>query len=245
MPTKTMRGDRLCRLLLGGSFLVLAGLTGVVRAQGVPALGFTLPVPGTYQLQRIQPVADGPVLDTQGRQRRLKEFTGGRITLLAFVYSSCNDPAGCPYAYLVFNQVRDDLEKDAALKGKVGLVSLSFDPEHDTPERMAAYGGENVGAGHTVRWDFLTTASLGQLLPLLDGFGQDVMVQSDPLTGKPTGLLGHVLKVFLIDGAGMVREIYTTAYLYPQVLVNDVRTLLLETPAPGMQPQTRPKSKSQ
>jgi cytochrome oxidase Cu insertion factor (SCO1/SenC/PrrC family) len=216
------------RLVAAGSFLTLMGLTGGGLAQGVPALGFTPPAPGTYQLQRIQTAADGPVLDARGRQHPLHDFTQGRITLLAFVYSSCGDPAGCPYAYLIFNQVRDELEKDPALRGRVGLVSLSFDPEHDTPERMAAYGGENLGAGHTVRWDFLTTASLRHLLPLLDGFGQDVLVETDPATGRPTGLLGHVLKVFLIDDKGMVREIYTTTYLHPQVLLNDIRTLALE-----------------
>lgn len=228
VPSKSRAPKRVCRLLLGGSFLAIAGMAGGVLAQGAPAPGFMPPAPGTYQLQRIQNAADGPVLDTQGRQRRLRDFTQGRITLLAFVYSSCGDPAGCPYAYLIFNQVRDELERDSALRGKVGLVSLSFDPAHDTPQRMAAYGGENLGVGHTVRWDFLTMASLKHLLPLLDGFGQDVMVESDPATGAPTGLLGHVLKVFLIDDKGVVREIYTTAYLYPQVLLNDIRTLALE-----------------
>jgi hypothetical protein len=40
--------------------------------------------------------------------------------------------------------------------------------------------------------------------------------------------LGHVLKVFLIDPRGIVREIYTTSYLFPDVLLNDIETLRLE-----------------
>src|SRR2546430_4394212 len=37
-----------------------------------------------------------------------------------------------------------------------------------------------------------------------------------------------MLKVFLIDHRGRVREIYSLAYLQPQVMLNDIRTLHLE-----------------
>jgi hypothetical protein len=37
-----------------------------------------------------------------------------------------------------------------------------------------------------------------------------------------------VLKVFLIDPAGMVREIYSTAFLHPRTVLNDIETLLME-----------------
>lgn len=234
MPNKSALVARLCRL---GGVVALSVMATSGWAQGLPALGFTPPPPGSYSLQHIQPAADGRVLDTQGSLHRLREYTRGRITLLAFVYSSCNDPQGCPFVYLVFNQVRDAFEKDPVFDGKVGLVSLSFDPAHDTPQRMAEYGGEHAVAGRKVRWDFLTTPSLKDLLPLLDGFGQDVLVETDPQTGTPTGLFGHVLKVFLIDAEGWVREIYTTAYLHPQVLLNDVRTLLLERSSAKSRPR--------
>jgi hypothetical protein len=40
--------------------------------------------------------------------------------------------------------------------------------------------------------------------------------------------LSHVLKVFLIDRAGDIREIYTSNFLHPQMVLNDVQTLLAE-----------------
>ena len=46
--------------------------------------------------------------------------------------------------------------------------------------------------------------------------------------GRPAGPLAHVLKVFLIDTRRVVREIYTTSYLYPEVILNDIKTLRLE-----------------
>jgi hypothetical protein len=37
-----------------------------------------------------------------------------------------------------------------------------------------------------------------------------------------------VLKVFLIDRAGFVREIYTSTFLHPRTVLNDIETLLME-----------------
>ena len=64
-------------------------------------------------------------------------------------------------------------------------------------------------------------------MPLLDGFGQDVRVELDA-RGRPAGPLAHVLKVFLIDERAVVREIYTTSYLFTEVILNDIKTLRLE-----------------
>jgi hypothetical protein len=72
----------------------------------------------------------------------------------------------------------------------------------------------------------LTTEGPRTLVPLLDGFGQDVRVELDT-HGRPAGPLAHVLKVFLLDESAAVREIYTTAYLYPEVIMNDIKTLRL------------------
>ena len=69
---------------------------------------------------------------------------------------------------------------------------------------------------------------IDNLVPILEDFGQDVFVQLDPATGKPLGSFSHVLKVFLIDREHVVREIYTTVYLQPDMLYNDILTLMLE-----------------
>jgi protein SCO1/2 len=66
-----------------------------------------------------------------------------------------------------------------------------------------------------------------ELLPVLDDFGQDVSVDMDE-NGRVTRTLHHMLKMFLIDAHGEVREIYTLAFLQPQVMFNDIKTLALE-----------------
>ena len=115
------------------------------------------------------------------------------------------------------------------LRERVRLVSLSFDPARDTPAVMRRYAAGAPANG--VEWAFLTTERPRTLVPLLDGFGQDVRVELDA-RGRPAGPLAHVLKVFLLDERAVVREIYTTAYLYPEVILNDIKTLRLEDAAP-------------
>ena len=47
--------------------------------------------------------------------------------------------------------------------------------------------------------------------------------------GRATRTLHHMLKMFLIDGRGEVREIYSLAFLQPHVMFNDIKTLALES----------------
>jgi len=195
------------------------------RLPAAITMDFVPPPPGSYALNAIMRAPDGPVLDRDGRRRPLARFTAGKITLLGFIYTSCADPRGCPLATQVFHTVRHRVSEDADLRARVRLVSLSFDPLRDTPAVMRHYAAEVPDNG--VEWAFLTTELPRTLVPLLDGFGQDVRVELDA-HGRAAGPLAHVLKVFLIDARGMVREIYTTSYLYPEVILNDIKTLRLE-----------------
>ena len=219
--------------------LIAALLAAAVAAAGVavdahepddtgPAalrMDFVPPAAGSYPLPAIMRAPDGPVLDPDGRRLPLSRFTAGKITLLGFIYTSCADARGCPLAYQVFHTVRHRVAEDSALRDRVRLVSLSFDPVRDTPAVMRHYAAGAPPNG--VEWAFLTTERPRTLVPLLDGFGQDVRLEVDA-RGRPAGPLAHVLKVFLLDEQAIVREIYTTAYLYPEVIVNDIKTLRLE-----------------
>jgi cytochrome c peroxidase/protein SCO1/2 len=194
-----------------------------------PALGFEPPAPGTYALHRILPAPDGEVLDVDGRAQPLSRLTHDRITLLGFVYTTCVDPGGCPLATRVFDAVRAAVADTPRLRGQVRLVTLSFDPERDTPAAMRGYAGARAGrAGGGVPWEFLTTRSPAALKALTEGFGQDVRTTLTLANGRTRRELSHVLKAFLIDRAGIVREIYSSDFLHPRTVLNDIETLRLE-----------------
>jgi protein SCO1 len=214
------------------ALVLLAWLAGVLPvaahdAEPLPALDFEPPAPGTYTLHRIMAAPDGEVLGLDGRPQRLARFTRERITLLGFIYTTCVDPDGCPLAYRVFDTVRDAVAAAPALRDRVRLVTLSFDPARDTPAAMRRYAGSRVRDGD-VPWLFLTTRSARELMPLVEGFGQDVRYEVDRSSGAVRRELAHVLKVFLVDRAGFVREIYSSTFLHPQTVLNDIETLLLE-----------------
>jgi cytochrome oxidase Cu insertion factor (SCO1/SenC/PrrC family) len=195
----------------------------------VPALDFTPPPPGSYVLHRIMPAPEGRVLGLDGHPQPLSRYTRGEITLLGFIYTTCVDPQGCPLAYKVFDALKEAIEATPRLHGKVRFVTLSFDPARDTPDVMRSYAGSRaVDKGKALRWYFLTTRSARELMPLVEGFGQDVVTTVDRSSGRPRRELSHVLKVFLIDPAGDVREIYSSMFLHPQTVLNDIETLLLE-----------------
>ena len=153
---------------------------------------------------------------------------GDRYVLLSFVYTRCSLPRGCPLATSVFQMVREESRKDPKLADSLRLVSLSFDPERDTPTRMQEHA-EALGAeeGSGGEWAFLTTASRKDLQPILDGYGQYIVPERDS-SGRWTGDFAHVLKVFLIDRVGQVRQIYSPSFLHPALVINDVRTLMME-----------------
>jgi cytochrome c peroxidase len=187
------------------------------------------PAPGSYRLPPIQRSVDGKVIDADGREHNLFDLMNGKCVLLSFIYTGCFDPKGCPLALHVLNAVREKMEEDSALSGKVILITLSFDPENDTPEAMRRFADESgfAEARARRRWLFLTTSSSTELQPLLDGYGQYVVRETDA-NGRHTGGYSHVLKVYLIDSERRVRNIYSTSFLYPDLILGDIMTLTLE-----------------
>ena len=192
-----------------------------------PHMDFVPNAAGTYQLQRIQQCPDAVLLNAAAGARRLSAYTRGKVTLLTFFYTYCTDPWGCPFAYQTMKTLRDRIAADASARSRVRFVSISFDPSNDTPDALRSYA-QSVGAAPGFEWQFFTARTMGELSPLLDGFGQDVRVETDA-AGRPTRAINHMLKLFLIDNVGIVREIYSLAFVHPEVMLNDIQTLLMES----------------
>jgi len=218
----TARGGRKRSGLVAAAAVAAA----LVASDAAPAA--KLPTPGTYRLQRILPPADAELLDAAGASKRFSEVAKGAITALAFFYGQCRDPSGCPLAWSTFETVRAEADADPLLKTRLRLVFVSLDPARDTvPVVRLLQEGEGCSA--SVPWVFFTAASEGALAPLLEAMGQAVGRDVNA-AGAETGALNHMLKVFLIDPEGWAREIYSVAYLTPENLLNDARTLALEFP---------------
>jgi len=208
------------------ALLLLSGTDAAQRPAAAPSQ-LIVPAAGSYSLPVIQPGPHGVLLDTEGRDVPLERYTTGRVTLLNFMYTYCSDPVGCPALFSALHDLRQRLLATPALARRVQFVSISFDPVNDTPEAMKNYGGALALPSQPLRWHFLTSRSVGQLQPILDELGQSTSVQLDN-QGKPTRLYYHQVKLFLLDRQGRVREIYSPAFLQPELIYRDIQTLLLE-----------------
>ena len=191
---------------------------------------YEAPAPGSYTLPVVKPAADGEVLDSQGGPMRLRELTRGRVTVMSFIYTRCTAVKACPYATGVLMQLHRLSAEDRELAKNLRLVSMSFDPDSDTPARMAAYSAFAGSGNSASEWHFLTARSQTELQPILDTYGQAVDRRRNP--NDPQGPLYHTLRVYLIDPEGRIRNIYSSGTLDPRLVLADVKTLMLEQKTP-------------
>jgi cytochrome oxidase Cu insertion factor (SCO1/SenC/PrrC family) len=184
------------------------------------------PVPGSYSLPVVKTAADGAIFDSNGKSLNLRDLTRGRITILSFIYTRCAAMKACPYAAGVLNQLHLLSVDDPTLAKNMRLVSMSFDPDYDTPQRLAAYSEKFLEEKSGCEWRFATAKSHAELESILAAYGQAVDKRAN--ASDPQGPLYHTLRVFLIDREGRIRNIYSSGTLDPRLVVADVKTLLLE-----------------
>jgi cytochrome c peroxidase len=199
----------------------------LIPAAGWGTMTYDPPVPGTYQLPPFGKAADGEVLNEEGEAKMLSDYYGDKYVILSFIFTTCADLNGCPLVTAVFYKLKQQLkEEHPELADQLRLISLSFDPEYDTPEVMKFYGLGSKDMGGS-EWVFLTTESVEKLAPITGGFGQYVNQEYDE-EGNPTGSYAHILRVFLIDKEGNKRAQYSAGFLHADSLISDVKTLHME-----------------
>jgi protein SCO1/2 len=210
--------------------LYLSRLTVSVAADNVLThdndYDYDPPVPGSYTLPVVKVAPEGAIIDSAGRSLNLRDLTHGRITVLSFIYTRCAAPKACPYATGVLTQLHTLSADDKGLAKNMRLVSMSFDPDYDTPPRLAAYSEAMREEKSGCEWRFATAKSRAELNSILNGYGQAVDKRSNP--NDPQGPLYHILRIFLIDREGHIRNIYSSATLDPRLVLADVKTLILE-----------------
>ena len=118
---------------------------------------------------------DLEVVDQNGKRMRFySDVLQGRVVLLNFIFTNCKD--ACPMATQKMIQVRDLLAE--SVKDDIWFVSISVDPERDTPGAMKAFAQKmNVDES---RWLFLTGAkqNLEHIVRKLGQYTQEVEAHS-------------------------------------------------------------------
>ena len=190
--------------------------------KGVFSPNFGPPAAGSYELPAVKRVAGFVLKDSTGRAVDTERVTAGKVAVVSFIYTACPERLGCPLASLALQDLQARL-KDQGLYRDVVLLSISFDPGRDSPAQLAKYA--RVYGADPAFWRFMTAPSSRVLEEMLESYGQDRAPVYDS-RGRFTGRYSHVLKVFLVDRAGDIRNIYSAGFLVPDLVVNDIKTVL-------------------
>ncbi len=196
------------------------------RGPGWGELSYVPPAAGTYQLPVIMSATNGVVLKEDHSTANLFDLMSDRIVFLSFIFTRCSDVNGCPLANAVLYKVQSRINQRPDLAEKVSLLTISFDPEFDKPEIVSALKKSFHRGG--VDWEFLTTSNQSDLQPILDGYGQFAVRPHDE-HGVQMDDYVHLLRVYLIDRKRDIRNIYSVSFLHPDILMNDLETLVMES----------------
>jgi len=175
-----------------------------------PTVLYHVPAPGDK-------VPDFTLRNQDGRSIHLDQFRGKEL-LITFIYTRCPLPNFCPLVTHNFAVIEQQLALDPALLRKTQLLSISFDPEHDTPERLRAYGAQYIGSDQKnafAHWDFAVPQK-----PVLNEMAKYFDVG---LTAGANDSINHTLSTTLIGPDGRVVHFYPGNDWTPDQIVADVK----------------------
>lgn len=188
------------------SSLVKTGHAPIDQPAAIPAAAFVTPLaPG-------DPVPDTGLTDQAGQAISLRSWPDAAL-VVTFIYVRCPLPQFCPLMDKRFAEIQKGITADPALTGKARLLSISFDPDADTPDALTAHAAK-VGARPDI-WRF-ATAPRETVDRLAATFGVNVIREADTT-------ITHNLRTAVIDATGRVVRIHDNAAWTSDDILNDVR----------------------
>jgi protein SCO1/2 len=154
------------------------------------------------KLPTIAHVPSFDARDQRGRAFRAEALRGS-IWIVDFVFTSC--PTVCPRLTARMAELQGRIEKLGKLRAPVKLLSLSVDPENDTPPVLAAYAAK-YGA-HEATWTFATGKTEDLDRVVVQGFKQRYD-KADPSIGIMEVMHGD--RFVLVDARSDIRAYYDT-----------------------------------
>ncbi len=156
-----------------------------------------------------------------GEEVSLPDDYSGKVLIVGYVYTNCPDI--CPM--ITYNM--RDLQREFPGEEDFHLISISFDPERDTPEVLHSYAESyNINQEN---WSMLTGES-NEVNEVLDKLGIATVKTPTKFTedDKAIYFIDHTDKVSLIDKKGQVRNHYLGSELDTETVIEDIQTLLTQ-----------------
>ena len=161
------------------------------------------------------------LVNQDGKRIHLQQYRG-RALLLTFIYTRCPLPEYCTRMSNNFAEVDEELRKNPALYARTHLLSVSIDPDYDTPKVLRSYG-----AAHTQRYDRETfehwefaTGMQEEVRRMAQFFGLSYFPANDQIE--------HALRTAIITPGGKIFKIYRGNEWQPAEVVRDLGSLFDE-----------------
>ncbi|MDE3155949.1 MAG: SCO family protein [Acidobacteriota bacterium] len=189
-------------------------LTALTTVGSMPLPG-AIAAPAVLPLEPGQTVPEATLVDQDGRSRRFSAFRG-RMLVLTFIYTRCPLPDYCPLMDRHFAALQRAIAARPSLRGRVRLLSVSFDPDHDTPPVLEAHA-RALGADPAV-WTF-ATGTPATIDEIAGEFGVSV-IRTPGDAGA--GLITHSLRTAIVDPDGRLVKIYDGNTWTPDQVLADL-----------------------
>jgi protein SCO1 len=180
-------------------------------------------VPG--EPKRGQEIPDFGLVNQDGQRIHLAQYRG-KALVLTFVYTRCPLPDYCPLMSAHFHQIDQELAKDPNLYAKTHLLSISFDPEYDTPKVLRSYGAavtERFSDEKFEHWEF-ATGTPDEIKGIAQHFG--LQYYHDTESGQDQMI--HSLRTAVITPDGKLLKLYRGNEWKSAEIVTDLRAIALK-----------------
>ena len=168
-------------------------------------------------------VPDFGLVNQDGKRIHLSQYRGKALAL-TFIYTRCPQPDQCTLMSNNFAAINRDLQKQPELYGKTHLLSISLDPDYDTPKVLRSYGASHTGRysdENFQHWEFA-----GGTRDEVKGIGQffGLRYYLDNQSGDEQII--HSLRTAVIGPDGKIVKLYRGNEWKPDEIVKDLTDMV-------------------
>jgi protein SCO1/2 len=158
-------------------------------------------------------IPDFKLIDQNGRRIGFHQYRG-QVVVLTFIYTRCPLPDYCPLMTDNFAQIEKALKASSESKPQIQLLSVTLDPEYDTPKVLREYAAQHSEGSS--QWDY-ATGTKDEIKQVATYFGMQYWTEGDQVI--------HGLRTAIVGADGKLIKLYRGNEWKPDEIVSEIRSL--------------------
>ncbi len=173
------------------------------------------PLTGVSEAKEGDEVPNYLLVNQDGKDIRINNYRG-KALLLTFIYTRCPLPEYCNLMSTNFAQIDRQLKQQPAVYDRTHLLSISIDPEYDTPKVLRSYGAaqtERYQDETFTHWEF-ASGTEDEVKGIAQFFGLRYFAENNQIV--------HGLRTVVISPAGKVVKVYRDNTWKPEEVAQEM-----------------------